>query len=339
MEKHILNIFLLFVLLLSACSPLDSKQGSVQTLPESDTVPIINETEIHSPESTTAQYIESETTTSPAPLFYALDDNWLHNFSKNPSKISSIHIEATENELRINDVIFKLGEQKILDLSQLNECSNLHFLHISDLADLDMTIRGWESLASLPTQLIECTNCGLTEFPIAGLNNGFNKLTELCLNNNQITNLSDIILPENLSSIYLNNNPITDIAPLFPYTKECWISLYGVNISTDMVTQDEARKYAADYFSSIALPYFGETERNELYFPKFDEETYIYTDAVLCYPHDNDHGLDNLTVVLCQEPKMTWRLDYGFEGSTGAFYVWVDALTGNILKYSAILAD
>ena len=49
MEKHILNIFLLFVLLLSACSPLDSKQGSVQTLPESDTVPIINETEIHSP--------------------------------------------------------------------------------------------------------------------------------------------------------------------------------------------------------------------------------------------------------------------------------------------------
>ena len=131
----------------------------------------------------------------------------------------------------------------------------------------------------------------------------------------------------------------SNFSPLFPYTKECWISLYGVKISTDMVTQDEARKYAADYFSSITLPYFGETERNELYFPKFDEETYLYTDAVLCYPHDNDHGLDNLTVVLCQEPKMTWRLDYGFEGSTGAFFVWVDAFTGEVLKYSAILAD
>ena len=304
MEKHILNIFLLFVLLLSACSPLDSKQGSVQTLPESDTVPVTNETEIHSSESTTAQYIESETTTSPAPLFYTLDDNWLYNFSKNPSNIHSLYIEARENELWINDILFKPGDLKILDLSQLRDCTNLEYLNISNLADLDMTVKGWDALADLPIWYIECINCGLTEFPISGLNNGFSKLSWLYLNNNQITDLSDIILPENLSSIYLNNNPITDIAPLFPYTKECWISLYGVKISTDMVTQDEARKYAADYFSSIALPYFGETERNELYFPKFDEETYIYTDAVLCYLHDNDHGLDNLTVVLCQEPKM-----------------------------------
>ena len=58
MEKHILNIFLLFVLLLSACSPLDSKQGSVQTLPESDTVPIINETEIHSPETVSYTHLQ-----------------------------------------------------------------------------------------------------------------------------------------------------------------------------------------------------------------------------------------------------------------------------------------
>lgn len=339
MKKQLFKIFLFIVLILSACSPSDSIQGSVHTLPESDTVPVTNETEIPSSESTVTLFTETETTTTPAPPFYTLDDNWLYNFSKNPLKISSLHIEAAENELRIDDVIFKPGEQKILDLSQLRDCTNLEYLNISNLADLDMTVKGWDALADLPIWYIECINCGLTEFPISGLNNGFSKLSWLYLNNNQITDLSDIILPENLSSIYLNNNPITDITPLFPYTKECWISLYGVKISTDMITQDEARKYAADYFSSITLPYFGETERNELYFPKFDEETYLYTDAVLCYPHDNDHGLDNLTVVLCQEPKMTWRLDYGFEGSTSAFYVWVDAFTGEILKYSAILAD
>ena len=339
MEKQLFIIFLFIFLFLTACSPSDSIQGSVHTLPESDTVPVTNETEIPSSASTTAQYIESETTTSPAPLFYTLDDNWLYNFSKNPSKISSLHIEAMENELWINDVIFKPGELKILDLSQLKECSNLTFLYIYNLADLGMTVTGWDALGGLPTLYIECINCGLTQIPISGFNNSFNKLTELYLNNNQISDLSGIALPENLRYLYLKNNPVTDIAPLFPYTKECWISLYGVNIGTDMVTQDEARKYAADYFSSITLPYFGETEKNEIYFPKFDEETYLYTDALLCYPHDNDHGLDNLTVVLCSEPKMAWMLDYGFEGSTGAFFVWVDAFTGEVLKYSAILAD
>ena len=339
MEKQILSIILLIVLLLSACFPSDSKQDSVLTLPESDTVSITDETESSSSKSTVAQYTEPETTASPAPLFYTLDDNWLYNFSKNPSKINSLYIEATENELWINDVIFKPGELKIFDLSQLRECTNLEYLHISNLADLDMTVTGWDALADLPIWYIECINCGLTEFPISGLNNGFSKLSLLYLNNNQISDLSGITLPANLSWLYLNNNPIMDIAPLFPYTKECLISLYGVEVNTDMVTQDEARKYAADYFSSITLPYFGEAEKKELYFPKFDEETYIYMDAVLCYPHDNDFGLDNLTVVLCQEPTMTWMLDYGFEGSTGAFFVWVDAFTGEVLKYSAILAD
>ena len=281
MKKQLFKIFLFIVLILSACSPSDSIQGSVHTLPESDTVPVTNETEIPSSESTVTLFTETETTTTPAPPFYTLDDNWLYNFSPNPSKINSLYIEAGENELWINDIIFKPGELKILDLAHLRECSNLQFLHINDLADLDIAVTGWDALANLPTQIIECTNCNLTEFPISGLDNSFNKLTTLYLNNNQISDLSGIILPENLNRIYLNNNPISDIAPLFPYSKKCRTSLYGVDFNTRMITLDEARNSAADYFSTVMLPYFDENKDAELYFPKFDEDIYIYTVIML----------------------------------------------------------
>lgn len=106
-----------------------------------------------------------------------------------------------------------------------------------------------------------------------------------------------------------------------------------------MVTQDEARKYAP--IISLLLRFrilvkLKETNYISLSLTKkpISIRTQFYAIRMIMIT-----VWDNLTVVLCQEPKMTWRLDYGFEGSTGAFYVWVDALTGNILKYSAILAD
>lgn len=343
MIKYYFSLIILVIFLFEACVPRENSDIGVPESLTSTESPILKSPPISSYEAkTTVETIDNSSYPFDADWFTVLLDNY--NI-KDVSDITIITIEAENGKLytTINlydsPTVFTIGDYHTMDLSSLCEVENLTLLSLTDLNDLQLCIRGLDTIGSLSSLTgLYCINCGITEFPITTSDSNYPSLAALNLDNNRISDLTSVRLPLNLDNLSLNGNPITDLSPLYTYAETATIQFDGMDLSSPSIAPIDAQKAVLEYFSPVMPPFFNEEEE---FYPVFNDENYTYRYAQLCTTHmpsSESFQYYYHSVDLCTEATLAWELCYEIVPLT-FFYVWVDADNGNILMYCAELAD
>lgn len=152
----------------------------------------------------------------------------------------------------------------IRSLKDLEYMPSLQYLCIND----ELLISDYTPLASLSELInLSISGCALSDADLININ-GLTKLTELSIDNNQITSLQTLSTLENLEFLSAVDNDLESTSSLAAFTKLKWLylsenrlcELEGLANLTDLLTLDVCSNYISDL-----SPLTGLTRLTDLY--------------------------------------------------------------------------